>query len=113
MNGWTPLHSVAGKADGGCVSVGKNATLSLVNVSLLNCTAGNRGGAVFVGKDSQLTVRGAIISDCRAGLDGGGIYLGSGASLAMSESVLQNTSAGFLLASELAPGLLLGRAPSS
>ncbi|MGB1595937.1 MAG: hypothetical protein ACPIOQ_24460, partial [Promethearchaeia archaeon] len=83
---------------GGCVSVGKNASLSLVNVSLLNCTAGNRGGAVFVGKDSQLTVRGAIISDCRAGLDGGGIYLGSGASLAMSESVLQNTSAGFLLA---------------
>ena len=102
MNGLTPLHSVAGKADGGCLSVGKNASLSLVNVSLLNCTAGNRGGAVFVGKHSQLTVRGALISDCRAGRDGGGMYLDTGASLEMSESVLQDASAGFLLASELA-----------
>ena len=103
MNGLAPLHNVSGQADGGCLSVGKNASLSLVNVSLLNCTAGNRGGAVFVGEHSQLTVRGALISDCHAGLDGGGMYLDTGASLVMSESVLQDASAGFLLASELAP----------
>ena len=75
VNGRAFGDTVSAPAGGGCVLMGQNASLTLLNVRIRNCQAQGRGGAISVGSGSTLVIKNTVISGNNAGLDGGGIYL--------------------------------------
>jgi len=89
---------------GGCVLMGQNASLSLLNVTFQNChanydgsmepTSSGRGGAVFVGALSTLVVKDSVIRDCSSGRHGGGLYSDTHSHLEMLGVVFQSLAAG-------------------
>ena len=80
LNGLVLLNGLANNSDdasGGCVLMGLDSHLSLLNMTLRNCSAprnGGRGGAVAVGKRSSLVVKNSFIMNGYAGLQGGGLH---------------------------------------
>jgi len=85
-------------AGGGCVRVGRDSSLSLLDVSFRNCMASGsigRVGAVFVGAGSTLRLEDSKVADCSAGYEGGGVYLDELSRVEMSRSEFRDTSSGF------------------
>ena len=63
---------------GGCVLIEDDASISLLNVSLRNCSASGstgKGGAIFVGLRSTLWMRDVTVHGGLASSHGGGLYL--------------------------------------
>ena len=63
------------KNNGGAINVGKNGKVSLENVTIRNCHAGDYGGAIFYKSDAkECSLKNVDILACKAENYGGGIY---------------------------------------
>jgi uncharacterized repeat protein (TIGR01451 family)/CSLREA domain-containing protein len=72
--------------DGGCILV--NGSLSLENVVVYSCLAGNSGGGIYVAPGASLELYGCVIVENGAGGSGGGIFVANRAYV----GIIQNTT---------------------
>jgi len=71
--------------DGGCILV--NGSLSLENVSIYSCLAGNSGGGIYVAPGASLDIFSSeIVENGAGGGSGGGIFVANGAYVGIIEN---------------------------
>ena len=85
--------NAAGGLNGGGISIGNGATVTLERCALLDNVASNNGGAISVGSNAVLVMDGCVVTGNVADGSGGGIFTSTGSVTTISDTVFQDNVA--------------------